>query len=461
MKKVILAGGSGTRLWPLSRKNYPKQFVKLNNGFSFFQETVKRLLGLGKIEDLVVVASKDYRFLIEDDLRALFNDDRYSFSGNIVIEPEAKNTAFAISWAIRYGMEFLGWGKGDVVGVFPSDHVVKPFESFKSTMERAEKVAHDGYLVTIGVKPTKPETGYGYILRGEEIVPGAYNVCKFVEKPSIDLAIKYIGDGRYYWNAGIFIFRISTMLEEIVKFLPSYRVIFEEDWDRLVSGEYRKAESISIDYGVMEKSDKVAVIEADFLWSDIGSWDAFCEVFESDSGENVVIVDSKNVSVISSRVIGIIGLEDVVVVDTDDALLISKKGSTQAVRDIVDELKKRGFEEVTDHRTVYRPWGSFTVLEEGLGFKVKRIVVKPGGSISLQRHFHRSEHWIVVRGVAKVRIGDREFFLRENESTYVPQAVLHRLENPGKIPLEIIEIQTGSYIGEDDIERLEDIYGRC
>jgi len=466
MKAIILAGGSGTRLWPLSRKNYPKQFLKLNGDKSLLQQTVERLLKIVPGEDIILMTNSEYKFHVLSDLRYLSLPIPES---NIILEPASKNTAPAIALGVKYCLEKLGCSKDEVIFISPSDHIIRPDDEFVGYLKQAERIANKGHIVTFGIKPDRPETGYGYIKTNSRQSginrQNFLEVKKFTEKPDLKTAKRYIGNGNYYWNSGMFAFTIGTMIEEFKKHMPEINKMVKMDFNGMVAG-FNQMPDISMDYAVMEKSDKVVTMPLSLYWNDIGSWDSLYDILDKDEMGNVkkgdvISIDTKRSLIIGNkRVITTIGLDDCLVIETDDAMLISKKGETQKVRDVVSKLKENKRREVEEHVTTYRPWGSYTVLEEGTGYKIKRIVVNPGEKLSFQMHKQRSEHWVVVKGAAKVMIGDKETFVHENESIYVPKLTFHRLENPDRLSLEIIEVQNGEYVGEDDIVRVEDKYGR-
>ncbi|WP_297495925.1 mannose-1-phosphate guanylyltransferase/mannose-6-phosphate isomerase [Thermococcus sp.] len=464
MKTIILAGGKGTRLWPLSRELMPKQFVRFLDDKSLFQKTVERALMFSKPGEIFIVTNRDYRFRVLDDLRELGVEIPEE---NILLEPAGRNTLPAILWAtLRIEEEF-----GDsVVTVLPSDHLIEVNGNYERAFENAEKLARN-YLVTFGIKPTKPHTGYGYIKPGEKISEDGtvigYTVAEFKEKPDFETAKRYVESG-YYWNSGMFAFSSSLFIEEVRKHTPQVWEAFEESGD--VEEVYNRVPEISIDYGVMEKTDKAAVVPLNTRWSDLGSFDAIYEVLGKDAEGNAIRirgkngyhvgVNSRNNLIMTERLTATVGVEDLIIIDTGDALLVAKKGESQRVKEVYKALKELGDERVVVHRTAYRPWGSYTVLEEGDRYKIKRLTVLPGKKLSLQMHYHRSEHWVVVRGTAKVIVGDKEILLRPGESTFIPAGVKHRLENPGKVVLEVIETQIGEYLGEDDIVRFDDEFGR-
>ncbi len=448
MKSIILAGGKGTRLWPLSREKHPKQFLKLF-GESLFQKAVKRALLISEPNEIFIVTNKEYKFRVLDDLEELGVDIPKS---NILLEPAAKNTLPAIYW----GIKVAGNGK---VAVLPSDHLIEENEKLLESFNSAEKLA-DSYLVTFGVKPTKPHTGYGYIKPGRR-VEGGFEVMEFKEKPDFAAAREYVEKG-YFWNSGMFVFNVEMFVEEVKKYLPEVYEAFES---QDVEKAYEAIPDISVDFGLMERSKRVAMVPLELYWNDLGSFDAIYEVMDKDENKNAVrgeVIESNSSGnlVLTGRLTALVGIEDCVVVDTDDALLIAKKGQTQKVKEIYEILRERHDERAEVHRTAYRPWGSYTVLETGERYKIKRITVKPGKRLSLQRHYHRSEHWIVVKGTARILVDGEERILRNGESTFVPAGVIHRLENPGMIPLEVIEVQIGEFLSEEDIERLEDDFER-
>lgn len=459
MKVVILAGGGGTRLFPLSRKTLPKQFLSLGTDRSLLCQAVGRLQGLVRPEDVVVVTNQEQLHHVRTELSLCG-----AAKAQIVTEPVARNTAPAIALAVAYCQQQLGAAEDEVIFVCPADHIIRPPEAFQQLLREGAKAARLGHLVTFGIRPDKAETGYGYIQAGAAC-DGGYRVESFKEKPDAATAAAYLAAGNYYWNSGMYAFTVGTMRRELARHQEDIAALLELDYARLQQ-QFGAMPDISIDYAVAERSDRVLTIPFGGYWNDIGSWDAIYDVLPKDGEGNALAgdclaLDCKNSLLLGrSRLIAGIGLEDVLVVETDDVLLVARKGESQKVKDLVGELKSLGRKEAEEHTTVYRPWGSYTVLGEGPGYKMKRIVVNPGGCLSLQLHYHRSEHWIVIGGTARVTVDGEERMVHENESIFVPQSTRHRLENPGRIPLAIIEVQNGSYLGEDDIVRFDDIYGR-
>lgn len=456
MKAIILAGGSGTRLWPLSRTYYPKQFLKLKNmDKSFFQMSFERCLKLTNLNEIYIVTNNNYKFLILDQIEEL----GYKFNkSQILIEPLSKNTLPAI----YYGVKEIQKQGDDIVAVFPSDHLIADEEKFAVTIKKGERLVGE-YIITFGIKPNKPHTSYGYIKPEAPLTTG-FQVGEFTEKPNQQTALTYLKKG-YLWNSGIFMFKADIFTEELKQYCPEvYQAFAASDINEI----YQKTPDISIDYGIMEKSQRVAVIPLDVAWTDLGSFDAFYDEFNCDDKGNVtfggdILIDSGNNLLYNSKdkVVALIGVNDLIVVDEKDALLICRKDQSQKVKEVVKQLKAKNNAKADYHLTVHRPWGSYTILEEGFFYKIKRITVLPEKKLSYQLHHHRSEHWIVVRGTAKVSIEGKEFFVRSGESTYVQAGHKHRLENPGKIPLEVIEVQLGEYLEENDIVRFNDDFGRC
>jgi len=457
MYTLILAGGKGTRLWPLSRELMPKQFIRFFNGNSLFQMTVRRALLLSSPDEIYVVANREYKFRVLDDLSDIgvkVPED------NILLEPRGRNTLPAIYWGVKTVNERKGKSK---ILVLPSDHYIDPNENYVRAVREGEGIA-DEYIVTFGVKPTRPHTGYGYIKPGEKLKSG-FRVDEFREKPDEERAKIYLSQG-YLWNSGMFLLDTDLFMEEVKRVIPSVAEAFSSSD---LEGAYESVPDISIDKGLMERTDKSAVIPLDVSWSDLGGFNSLYEILGKDEMGNAFRVNSNGSYiqlrssgnlVITERLTAIVGVSNLMIVDTGDALLVADRKEDQGVREVYEELIRRGDERALVHRTVYRPWGSYTVLENGDRYRVKRITLLPGRRLSLQRHYNRSEHWVVVRGTAKIIIDGEERVLRPGESTFIPMGSVHRLENPGKIDLEVIEVQIGDYLGEDDIERLEDDYKR-
>ena len=463
LQPVLLSGGTGTRLWPLSREAYPKQFLPLAGDETMVQATWRRVAPLAGAEP-IVVANEEHRFLVAEQLRQIGAP-----TPAIVLEPVGRNTAPAIAAA---ALQALAKGDDPLLLVLPSDHVVRDEAAFREAVTAACGAAEAGALVTFGIVPDAPETGFGYI--HAEAGDGVRRVLRFVEKPDASTAQSYLDAGGYYWNSGMFLFRASRYLEELGKFQPdivaSVSAAFaaakrDGDFIRLDKDAFAASPSDSIDYAVMEKTGDAKVLPVDIGWNDVGSWSALWEVAERDDDGNahrgdVIAVDSRNTYAYAQRLVALVGLDDVVVVETDDAVLVAHKDRVQEVKQVVAQLKESQRSQAVLHRKVYRPWGAYDSIDTGERFQVKRITVKPGGVLSLQMHHHRAEHWIVVSGTARVTRGEETLLLSENQSTYIPLGVTHRLENPGMVPLELIEVQSGSYLGEDDIVRFEDMYGR-
>ncbi len=464
---VILSGGSGTRLWPLSRKMYPKQFINLHGCMTMLQETVTRLDGL-EINTPIVVCNEDHRFIVAEQMRQTGIEHP-----QIILEPEGKNTAPAIALAAYHDLAVNG--QDSILLVLAADHIIEDQQAFQRAILQAAASAQKGALVTFGIVPVRPETGYGYIRFEKADGESVYKVEGFVEKPDADTASTYLQAGNYLWNSGMFMFTSTQYLQELAAHQPSIAEVTKAsmqdastdlDFIRLNAEVFANCPSDSIDYAVMEKTQHAMVVPLDAGWNDIGSWSSLWDVNEKDEQGNsthgdVMLFDAhNNLAMSESRLLTAVGVDDLIIVETKDAVMVASKDKSQEVKQIVDRLKKENREESNFHRVVYRPWGHFDSVEEGDRFKVKRITVKPGAKLSLQMHHHRSEHWIVVSGTAKVQRGDEEILLTENESTYLHVGQTHSLENPGKLPLELIEIQTGSYLGEDDIVRFEDKYGR-
>ena len=458
---VIMAGGSGTRLWPLSRAKHPKQFLALHGKDTMLQATVRRLSTLD-IKTSVTICNEEHRFFVAEQLREI------NSLGSIILEPIGKNTAPAIALAAFSTQD------DPLLLVLAADHVIQNESKFIEAVTVAIPLAESGKLVTFGIVPCEPHTGYGYIKRGEKQGDG-FVVDKFVEKPSVALAQQYITSGEYYWNSGMFLFRASRYLEELEKFRPDiYRackasmVAAQPDLDflRINKEKFSECPSESIDYAVMENTADAVVVPMDAGWSDIGSWSSLWDISQKDTDGNtthgdVMLHNSSNSYIrTDGKLVAAIGVDDLVIVSTKDALMVAHKNSVQDAKIIAQQLKSESRSEWELHREVYRPWGKYDSIDHGERYQVKRITVKPGAKLSVQMHHHRAEHWIVVSGTAKVTNGSESFLLAENESTYIPVGAVHALENPGKVDLELIEVQTGSYLGEDDIVRLEDRYGR-
>lgn len=451
----------------------------MNGDKSLLQQTVERLLKIVSAEDIIVMTNSDYKFHVLSDLNSLFSTLPLPVPipvSNVILEPLSRNTAPAIALGIKFCIDRLGCKEDEVIFISPADHVIRPEDKFAEYVKLSGDIAKDGYIVTFGINPDRPETGYGYIKAGKGIGTGkdkentgkgeeAYKVERFVEKPDLETAKRYVKEGNYFWNSGMFAFKIGTMLDEIKTHSAGIHERINNGFDDMVS-DFEHMPDISIDYSIMERSDKVVTLPLNLYWNDIGSWDSLYDVMEKDGDGNVrmgdvISIDTKDTLVIGNkRLISTIGLENCLIVETDDAILIAKKGEAQKVKDVVRQLKENKRTVVDEHVTTFRPWGNYTVLEEGPRYKIKRIVVNPNEKLSLQMHYHRSEHWVVVNGTAKVTVGEKELFIHENESTYIPKSTIHRLENPGRVPLEIIEVQNGEYVGEDDIVRCEDVYGR-
>lgn len=470
---VIISGGAGTRLWPFSRKQFPKPFGKFGNKKSLILSTCERAASINGVEQLLIVTNKDYFFLTRDELQPICSER--SLGVDYILEPLARNTAPAIAAA---AMRIKEAGLDATMLVLAADHLISDSDAFESAVQQTRLLAQEGYLVTFGIAPDRPETGYGYIEAGKSIsvADNGFEVSRFVEKPDADTAEGYLKQGNFFWNSGMFCFKPEVYLAALEKYSPALFETFMRCWQNsnqsqipfeLDKETFSDVISDSIDYAVMEKAEKVAVVKAGFDWSDIGAWDAVADLSENDEngnsvGENALFIDSTNSCVTGSeRLIAMVGVNNLVIADTPDALLVADRSKAQKVKEVVAILKSKKDDRAVFHKTVHRPWGTFTTLNEGAGFKVKRIQVKPGASLSLQLHHHRNEHWVVVRGQARVVNGDKEILMQANESTYIPVGTRHRLTNEGESVLELIEVQCGDYLGEDDIVRFDDIYGRA
>jgi mannose-1-phosphate guanylyltransferase/mannose-6-phosphate isomerase len=470
---VLLAGGSGTRLWPLSREQFPKQFHSLLGGNgtqrSLFQQTALRLSNVEQALAPIVIGAEAHRFVISEQL-----DQAKIRGATILLEPEGRNTAPAAAVAAHLVAE--EHGPEAIVFIMAADHAIADKQAFHDAVLAAAEAAAQGSIVTFGIKPTRPETGFGYLKAGERIgTTGAYRVDRFIEKPALEHAQNFLAEGDHYWNGGMFLFKAGLFLEALKRLEPD---MYEASLAALKKGandngcilldrkSFRACRSDSIDYAVMEKVDNVALVPLDAGWDDVGSWNFLEHLPATDDEDNhvrgdVVVEDGHgNLVHAGSRLVALVGVDNHVVVETDDAVLVAAKNRVQDVKKVVQSLKRKKRIEVDAHRRVHRPWGFYETIAFGERFQVKRICVKPGHKLSLQMHYHRAEHWVVVRGTAKVTCGDKEFVITEDQSTYIPLGNVHRLENPGKVHLELIEVQSGTYLGEDDIVRLSDSYGR-
>ena len=457
MYSVILCGGSGTRLWPLSRKNFPKQFLSLYSSYSLLQETYLRMRDILPKENIFFVSNKENYFNVLNQIQELESDfDR----AQILVEPMSLNTAPAMALAAKYLLDKRGVSPEEPVIFLPSDHYISDKTSYLRLVERSATQVN-GYIGTIGVVPQSAHTGFGYIKKGVKKGEGFFVSEEFREKPDKATAEQYVATGEYVWNAGMYLFQIGTFASELRKHSSEIATAFDAEYEEFLKA-FPGLPSISIDYALSEKSDRVVIFEGEFGWNDIGSFDSLAEIEGIEENPRQVSVDSKNVFVHNDtgRLVATIGVENLVVIDSNDSLLIYKRGRGEDVKKVVEILKDKHLKEIEHNLLVYRPWGKYEVLIDTPTYKVKKITVYPEAKLSLQAHFHRTEHWVVVRGTAKAINGEREIYLNENESTFIPPNTRHRLENPGKMDLELIEVQTGNYLGEDDIIRFEDIYDR-
>lgn len=473
---VVLSGGTGSRLWPLSRKSHPKPFIKLPDGETLIQKTLRRIAFLQLSSPVLTITNRDYYFLTRDTYQAFIDhqETEQALQFTYILEPTGRNTAPAVAIAALWAQQ--QFGDDTVLLILPADHITSDDFQFKAAVQNAITLSKEGYLVTFGITPDVPETGYGYIQQGSPISDAGFQVQRFVEKPDKKTAQEFLDSGEYLWNSGMFCLRVGDLLLGMEQFEPEVISITRESllqaknngdtWDLSIA--FAQVKDISLDYALLELAANVAVVKANFGWNDMGSWAAYSQIMPADAQGNTiqasesVLLDTQDCLLHSPyRLTTMLGVKDLIVVDTPDALLIAHKDKHQEVKDIVQILKKQGHETIDLHRTVHRPWGSYTILEEGHRFKIKRILVKPHNKLSLQMHHHRSEHWIVVSGTAKIVNGEQEILIQTNESTYIPAGHQHRLENPGVIDLILIEVQSGEYLGEDDIIRFKDVYGRC
>ena len=468
---VILSGGSGSRLWPVSRKLRPKQFLPLiSEDRTLFQSTLERLDGIVDKQPSVIVCNEEHRFMVAEQMQAIGQENQ-----GILLEPVGRNTAPAVAVAALCLLEKNE--QDPVMLVLPADHVITDVAAFQQAILQACSLAEQGYLVTFGITPRSPETGYGYIEQGE-LIAGFDNACKvaaFAEKPSVEMATAYLDGGKHLWNSGIFMFKASTFLHELEAYRPDIlaackntfkQAQHDMDFIRLDAASFKACPADSIDYAVMERTHHAATVPLSVGWNDVGAWSAVWEVCPRDAANNVLRGNvmtheaSNNLVFTEDRLVTLVGVDDLIVIETKDATLVAHKSKAQDVKRIVTALEAEGRSEAIIHRLVNRPWGCYDSVDAGPRFQVKRITVKPGAKLSLQKHHHRAEHWIVVKGTAEVTCDDKTFLLTENQSAYIPLGSVHRLANPGKVPVELIEVQSGSYLGEDDIVRLEDQYGR-
>ena len=464
---VILAGGSGSRLWPLSRKHYPKQLLKLFGDTTMLQQTLLRLDGVPDLGDPIVVCNEEHRFMVAEQLQEIGQS-----RASILLEPLARNTAPALALA---AVKALTQEDDPTLLVLAADHMIQGIEAFQKAIAQATEAADTDKLVTFGIQPTRPETGYGYIKTRRE-GQGSHPVERFVEKPDLTTAEQYLAEGDYYWNSGMFVFRASAFLSELERCSPEVlnaaqraydKASTDLDFVRIDREAFAQAPDISIDYAVMEKSQSVVCVPLDAGWSDVGCWQSFWELSEKDANGNSFVgdaidVDSRDTLVFTQdKLVATIGVNNLMIINTPDAVLVADKSQAQQVKKVIARIEQGNRTEHLQHREVYRPWGCYDSVDQGTRYQVKRIRVKPGASLSLQMHYHRAEHWVVVKGTAQVELDDQTLLLSENESTYIPVGTRHRLSNPGKIPLEIIEVQSGPYLGEDDIQRFDDNYGRA